>query len=154
MSKRYADKQLESCSECTCFNIRKASRSITKHFDMALQPSGLRATQFSILVVLSSAGSITVTRLSRYLVMDRTTLTRNLKPLANRGFVQMKPGQDLRTRTVKLTTRGRTAVLNALPLWEDIQDKIISKLGEKRLNSFIRDLSEVSALFFDNRASV
>ena len=154
MDDKSAGKQLESCSKCACFNIRKASRSITQHFDKALQPSGLRATQFSILVVLSSAGSITVTRLSRYLVMDRTTLTRNLKPLVKRGFIQMEPGQDLRTRTVKLTTLGSTVVLNALPLWEDIQDQIVSKLGKKKFNSFIRDLSEVSDLFFDNGASV
>jgi DNA-binding MarR family transcriptional regulator len=86
--------------------------------------------------------------------MDRTTLTRNLKPLVKRGFIQMEPGQDLRTRTVKLTTLGSTVVLNALPLWEDIQDQIVSKLGKKKFNSFIRDLSEVSDLFFDNGASV
>jgi DNA-binding MarR family transcriptional regulator len=143
--------ELENCAACACFNIRKASRSITQHYDKALQPSGLRATQFSILAVLSSAGSITITRLSRYLVMDRTTLTRNLKPLVKRRFIQIKSGGDLRTRTVKLTTRGRTAVLNALPLWEGVQDDIISKLGTERFNSFIRDLSEVSALFFDNK---
>jgi DNA-binding MarR family transcriptional regulator len=138
---------LEGCAECACFNLRKASRAITQLFDRALQPGGLRGTQFSILAVLFFIGSSTVTRLSNNLVMDRTTLTRNLRPLEHKGYIIITAGRDLRTRTVELTENGVKALGEAYPLWKEVQTKIIQKLGRKRFQSLISDLSEISSLF-------
>jgi DNA-binding MarR family transcriptional regulator len=143
-------KDLEGCAECTCFNLRKASRTITQLFDREMQPSGLRGTQFSILTMLSFTGSVTVTRLSKNLLMDRTTLTRNLRPLEKQGFIIVASGEDLRTRTVELTNNGVKALEKAFPLWKETQSKIINKLGKKRFKSLISDLSEISSLFSGN----
>ncbi len=143
-------KNLEGCAECTCFNLRKASRTITQLFDRAIQPSGLRSTQFSILTMLSFIGPITVTRLSKNLLMDRTTLTRNLRPLEQKRFIVVTAGEDLRTRTVELTNNGVKTLEKAFPLWKETQSKIINKLGKKRFTSLISDLSEISSLFSGN----
>lgn len=140
-------KDLEGCGECTCFNLRKASRTITQLFDRALQPGGLRGTQFSLLTVISLMGSTTVTRLSKNLVMDRTTLTRNLRPLEHQGYITVTAGKDLRTRTVALTDNGVKALEKAYPFWKETQTKIINTLGKKRFQSLISDLSAISSLF-------
>ncbi|MEE8273100.1 MAG: MarR family transcriptional regulator, partial [Alphaproteobacteria bacterium] len=66
---------------CTCFNLRKAARAVTQLYDAALGPSGLRATQFSLIAALGVRGAPTISQLAKAMVMDRTTLTRNLKPL-------------------------------------------------------------------------
>jgi DNA-binding MarR family transcriptional regulator len=143
-------KNLEGCSECTCFNLRKASRTITQLFDKAMQPSGLRGTQFSLLTMLFFFGPVTVTVLSKKLLMDRTTVTRNLMPLEQQGYIIVKAGKDLRTRTVELTKTGIKALEKAFPLWKETQSKIIGKLGKKRFESLISDLSEISSLFSGN----
>jgi DNA-binding MarR family transcriptional regulator len=135
------------CAECACFNLRKASRTITQLFDRAMQPGGLRGTQFSILAVLSFMGATTVTRLSNNLLMDRTTLTRNLRPLEHKGYIVVSAGEDLRTRAVELTDNGVKALGEAYPIWKETQTKIINKLGKKRFQSMISDLSEISSLF-------
>jgi DNA-binding MarR family transcriptional regulator len=140
-------KNLEGCAECACFNLRKASRAITQLFDRALQPGGLRGTQFSVLAVLSFMGTTTVTRLSNNLVMDRTTLTRNLRPLEQKGYIRISAGKDLRTRTVELTDKGMKALGKVYPLWKETQTKIIHKLGKNRFQSLISDLSKISSLY-------
>jgi DNA-binding MarR family transcriptional regulator len=150
MGRNIDKKNLESCSECACFNLKKASRTITQLFDRAMQPSGLRGTQFSILTMLSFMGPSKVTRLSKNLIMDRTTLTRNLRPLEKQGFIKVTAGADLRTRSVELTNNGVRALRKAFPLWKETQIKIINKLGKKSFKSLINDLSKISSLFSVN----
>ena len=69
------------CSSCTCFNTRKFTRVITQIFEDAFRKICFRGTQFTPLVMIYSRGPLTVNELSEYLVMDRTTLGRNIKPL-------------------------------------------------------------------------
>jgi len=127
---------------CACFNLRKTSRAITQHYDRLLQPSGLRVTQFTILVVIATAESITITRMAKQLVMDRTTLTRNLRPLEKQGFIEIMPGDDLRTRYVTLSKKGRNVLTKALPLWEKAQQRFEIGFGDDRFQSMLSDLSE------------
>ncbi len=127
---------------CACFNLRKTSRAITQHYDRVLQPSGLRVTQFTILVVIATAESITITRMAKQLVMDRTTLTRNLRPLEKQGFIEIIPGDDLRTRYVTLSKMGRNALTKALPLWEKAQQRFEKGLGDERFGNLLSELSE------------
>ncbi len=94
-----------------------------------------------ILGVVSLAGPETIGRLAERLVMDRTTLTRDLKPLEREGLVEIVQGEDRRTRTVTLTKRGREALARALPLWKKAQARIVEDLGEERLRSLLADLS-------------
>ncbi len=144
----YLDKaQLRTAAtSCTCMNVRKASRVITQLYDEALQPSGLLVSQFNLLVALASAGSMTMTRLAEVLVMDRTTLTRNLKPLERGGLVQIQPGEDQRTRVVNLTEAGCAALAKALPLWEKVQVSVVEELGQEQWSLLLQGLSKLVSL--------
>ncbi len=78
--------------------MRRATRAITQLYDDALAPSGLRATQFGLLHMLARHETMTISSLAAKLLLDRTALSRNLDPLAERGLVEIVPGSDLRTR--------------------------------------------------------
>lgn len=138
--------ELAKCTECACFNLRKATRVITQLYDEALRPTGLRATQFSLLVAVKMFGQITVTRLAKMGVMDRTTLTRNLKPLEKQGLIKIESGEDKRKRIVTLTPKGTETLAKALPLWEKAQARVIKGLGPERWGSVMKNLSEMVSL--------
>jgi len=116
--------------QCAFYKMRRASRVVTQVYDRFLKPCNLAPTQFSLLVALSSAGLITISRLAEAMAMDRTTLTRNLKPLEREGLVKIVPGPDRRTRAVTLTSSGKKRLLAALPLWEQAQNYMAKKLGQ------------------------
>src|SRR5438046_8734151 len=96
-------------------NVRKAARTVTQLLDEVLQPTGLRSTQFTLLVAVALIGEAPVMQLSRALLMDRTTLARNLKPLESLGLLTVEAGTDRRRHLVPLTERGRQAWPRALP---------------------------------------
>ncbi len=139
-------KALDVASFCVCANLRKASRAVTQLYDESLRPTGLRATQYALLVTLSLASSTSITDLAQKMVMDRTTLTRNLTLLEHQGLVTIAPGTDQRTRMVTLTNQGREALAKALPLWEQAQTRVVSKLGRERWIAMLSDLSDVVSL--------
>jgi DNA-binding MarR family transcriptional regulator len=116
------------------------ARLVTQQYDEMLQGTGLRATQLSILVVIALKGPITMSELAKVLVMDQTTLTRNLTPLEKQGLVQRVPGTDRRTRSVSLTPKGVTTVVNALPLWKQAQTKVLRTFGQTRFERLLSDL--------------
>ncbi|WP_136525952.1 MarR family winged helix-turn-helix transcriptional regulator [Geomonas ferrireducens] len=119
----------DRASVCNCVNLRRASRAITRIYDDALQPSGLKVTQYSVLANLSRAGAVSVSALARMLTLDRTTLVRNLKALEQAGFVEGAPSPDPRERGVSLSETGRAAVAKAQPYWLQAQQLIEEKLG-------------------------
>ena len=140
-------KRLAGCSKCACFNLRKASRVITQMFDKAIKPYGLRGTQFSILAVLAAAGPETISRLSHILAMDRTTLTRNLRPMEKSDTIKLARGEDPRSKRVHLTPKGKRIFVNAFPHWEKTQKRVIEKLGPGRFNAMIGELSDMAEMF-------
>src|SRR2546422_6098131 len=105
-------------SACTCFRLRSLTRRVTRLYDQALAPSGLTVTQYSLLArALRQGAAPTLSELAQQLFTDRTTLTRNLKPLANAGLVKVGDGADARSKAVLVTAKGRGAPRAALPLW-------------------------------------
>ena len=92
---------------CTCANLRRAARMVTQVYDKALHPAGLKAPQFTLLATLSKRGDLPLTRLAEALVMDRTALTRNLKPLVGKGNVRADRHEDQRVRRISLTDAGK-----------------------------------------------
>lgn len=135
---------VDAAVDCVWRNFRGASRALTQFYDAMLEPSGLRVTQVSLLVGLylsGGAGGATMSRLARDLVIDRTTLTRNLKPLARRGLVAIERGSDRRTRRVALTPEGRAALAAALPLWRKAQERVLASLGEPRWSRLFNEIA-------------
>jgi DNA-binding MarR family transcriptional regulator len=119
-------------SGCTCFRLRKLTRRMTQHYDARLAPSGLRLTQYSLLANLRG-GPLAMSALADRMEMDRTTLTRNLKPLADAGLVVVAPGDDARSRIVSLTDRGRDAWTAAREHWRRAQDEVNDALGAEQV---------------------
>jgi DNA-binding MarR family transcriptional regulator len=120
---------------CTCDRLRKLTRRITQHYDARLAPAGLRVTQYSLLAHLVGGGPVTMSALARLMEMDRTTLTRSLKPLADAGLVEIAPGTDARSRVVTVTARGRTARSSARELWRQAQDEVNRALGTDQVTA-------------------
>ncbi len=116
---------------CVCFNLRKAARAVTQLFDSALDPAGIKGTQFTVLVGVSVREPAPVGQLAKGLVMDRTTLTRNLCPLVKLGMVRIEPGSDRRSRMVRLTAKGRRTLEKAMPLWAGAQQHMVDGIGDK-----------------------
>src|ERR1041385_8508895 len=137
------EKYLEIAQNCSFANLRKASRMLTQLFDDRLRPLGLHSTQFTVLVALAVVGEATMTPLARELVMDRTTLARNLEPLQREGLVEVNPGKDQRTRLIRLTPQGAKLVAQAVPLWEEGQKAVIEHLGQIRWTALMGDLSSI-----------
>ena len=131
---------------CVCNNLRRAARAVTNYYDQVLGPVGLRVSQLTLLVVLYRAGPQTINEASEKLALDRTTLTRNLKPLAQNGLLTVAPGSDQRTRVVTLTTRGEEVLMRALPIWEQAQARMVAGLGEAGVANLLTRLSEVAVL--------
>ena len=132
---------LKGCGQCACFNLRKATRAVTRMFDTALQPLSLRATQFTILAAVAQQEPIQITELADILVMDRTTLSRDLGPLEKQRWVRIEPGEDRRTRVVELTVHGRDLLEQALPAWKRTQEKVVSGLGPGDFEVLLKGLS-------------
>lgn len=129
---------------CVMFNLRKASRALTQVYEEVMKPSGILPTQFTLLVVTRGMGPVAISRMAEVLVMDRTTLTRNLKPLERDGLVTVKPSRhDKRTREVNLTKKGVKQLELAVPLWREAQQKINASLGGERLDRMLEDLTAV-----------
>ena len=114
-----------------CHKTRMAARAITRSYDDALRPMGLRATQVSVLAAVGARGALSIKSLADSMEMDRTTLTRNLRPLEEKGYVALAPEGRHRSRMLKLTAAGQGALEEALPLWEQAQGAIRRRLGSR-----------------------
>ncbi|NOK58122.1 MAG: MarR family transcriptional regulator [Chloroflexi bacterium AL-N10] len=124
----YNDNLSFSGADCVCFNLRKTARAVTNLYEQIMQPIGLRATQFTLLMVLKEIDeAVTISQLADVLVMDRTTLTRDLKPLERIGLLTVTVGADRRTRCVQLTEAGLQRLAEGLPLWEKAQQQLITQ---------------------------
>jgi DNA-binding MarR family transcriptional regulator len=136
----------EVARACACANLRRAARAVTQLFDEALAPSGLRATQFTLLVTSRLMGESTINELAEGMAMDRTTLSRNLKPLVRNGLLEVRPGEDGRTRLVRITPAGEQALEEAYPLWQQAQQEIVGVLGEERHEALLGDVAQAVSL--------
>jgi len=132
---------LEMGMTCVCFNLRKASRRITQLYDAALRPTGLRVTQLTLLAAIRVLEPVSMNGLAGAVVMDRTTLTRNLKPLNKRGLIEIQRGNDQRTRKLTITDEGHRVLVKAFPLWQRAQGRIVRGLGDETWKSLLSGLS-------------
>jgi DNA-binding MarR family transcriptional regulator len=135
--------------ECPALRARQVSRMLSRIYDEALRPSGVQMAQLSVLVAgaMFGARGASIGELAGVLVMDRTTLTRNLKPLEKAGLVRVAPSpDDARARVVLLTPAGERLLVAAHPLWEIAQARVRKVLGADRMAALRLQLSDVLSL--------
>ncbi len=130
---------------CLCASFRRSARALTQHYDAALRPLGLRATQFTVLQALSLAGEVSQGALGHVLAMDSTTLTRTLEIMVRRGWIAKRLGSDRRERRLVLTKAGETQFTRVLPAWEKVQAKLRRQLGGERWDNLLNLTNEVTA---------
>lgn len=133
-------------SPCHCLNVRRASRAVSQFYERYLETCALTISQLSLLRQVSMAERTTINELAERMRIDRTTLNRNLKPLADAGLITIRPGQDSRTRHVQLTKAGNNAVTQGWKRWSEAQGALKEYLGEADLATLIALLSKLEAL--------
>lgn len=140
---------------CNCLALRQAARHVTQFYDQFLASAGLRTTQFSILARLRRLGSTTINALAAELVMDRTTLGRNLQPLEREGLVAVVKGRaDRRSREIRLTDAGAERLRAAVEGWVKAQAGFEAAFGEQRSSELRALLHAVSASDLDGVSPV
>jgi DNA-binding MarR family transcriptional regulator len=118
---------------CNCLALRQAARHVSQFYDQFLAPHGLRNTQYSILARLRRRGAMSINALAAELVMDRTTLGRNILPLQREGLISISPGlADRRSKELRLTKAGAARCRAALKAWREAQVHFEAAFGGKR----------------------
>jgi DNA-binding MarR family transcriptional regulator len=132
--------------ECFAGAARKASRRLTQFYDDALEPCGLRSTQYTILAELARfATPPTLAELASALVSDRSAVGHNLRPLIRDGYIALEPGAgDRRERRIHLTARGQSKHGEAWPLWQAAQNEFLAVYGKDQSESLRTALLEIA----------
>jgi DNA-binding MarR family transcriptional regulator len=134
---------------CNCLAIRQAARHVSQLYDQCLAPSGLRGSQFSILARLNRFGPMTINTLAQDLVIDRTTLGRNILPLEREGLIDIRPGRtDRRAKELHLTEAGTARLRAAMTHWGDAQHRFETVFGAERAAALRELMRAVSASDF------
>ena len=132
--------------ECNCFVVRSAARQVTQLYDQFLAPVGLHVTQFSILAKLKRLGPMTINALAKEMVMDRTTLGRNVLPLERDGLIKIEASAtDGRAKVLHLTKTGEKRLEAGREAWEQAQGRFEARFGAKRAADFRAILRAVVA---------
>jgi DNA-binding MarR family transcriptional regulator len=121
---------LSGTGTCAALNFRRTARAVTRLYDLALAPSGIRATQMAILTAIAKFQPVSVSRIGEILVLDQTTLTRSLRLLQKQRLLEVSRRSARRQRFVTLTDSGVKALALAVPLWRAVQAKFLSNMGK------------------------
>jgi DNA-binding MarR family transcriptional regulator len=118
---------------CNCLALRQAARHVTQFYDQYLMPTGVRTTQFSILAKLERLGPMTINALAEQMMMDRTTLGRNIQPLERDGLIAVEKGRtDRRSKELRLTDAGTAQLRAATAGWREAQRRFEVSFGAER----------------------
>ncbi|MGA9472090.1 MAG: MarR family winged helix-turn-helix transcriptional regulator [Terriglobales bacterium] len=131
---------------CLCANFRRASRALTQLYETAIRPLGIRATQLTILQVLTRAGDLPQGKLGEILAMDSTSLTRTLAIMKRHGWIAYRRGEDRRERWVCLAPGGKSQLRRVEPAWEKVQSHLRSQLGDRDWNNFLELTRQVASI--------
>lgn len=140
-----ASKQL--IDSCACNRLRTVARLMTRAYDEALRPAGVNASQLGILAAIDVDEATSIAALSKRLAMDRTTLSRNLKPLQAARLVRLGAEGWKRSKTVHLTSEGRELLRRAKVLWYEAQTRFLRRFGKSEWERVEADLRAITALF-------
>jgi DNA-binding MarR family transcriptional regulator len=147
MDEKKRQRVKEIGGRCACFNLRRASRLVTKRFDEAFRVFGLKATQLSVLMAISYAPCQPLSKLASNLGMDRTSLTRNLKILHDKGLVLAEDSDDKRERRIGISPEGERLLKDVFPIWHRVQGEVEDALGGEHWGHLLSGLHQVARKF-------
>jgi DNA-binding MarR family transcriptional regulator len=120
---------------CTNFRLRRLTRMVSRHYDAHMAASGLKTTQYSLLSNVLARGPLRPTDLAQALNLDASTLTRNLKPLVQAGWLSQDEGADARSRLISITQAGREKRAEAQRFWRTAQNEMNALLSLDRVHA-------------------
>ncbi len=120
---------------CTNFRLRQLMRRVAQHYDLEMARAGIKTTQYSLLSHVLKLGPLRPGELAKAMKMSASTLTRNLKPLVDAGWLALAAGADARSRSVAITPAGRAKRQDALQHWKVAQQSLNELLGAARVLS-------------------
>lgn len=131
--------------ECVGVRLRVTNRLVTRIYDDALRPLGLKLTQLNVLVAVGNLGPVRPRDLCRVLELDASTLSRNVDRMVRQGWIRGAAGDDGRSHRLSLTAAGARLVDDAFPAWERAQDEARALLGARGVAALARVASSLSA---------
>ncbi|MEZ5500496.1 MAG: MarR family winged helix-turn-helix transcriptional regulator [Steroidobacteraceae bacterium] len=134
---------LAGTSACMAFALRRTARAISRHYDDQLRACGLRVSQLTILIALAKSGPVSMTELAATIHVDATTLSRNLRPMARSGWLEICARGAGRHRSVALKPVGRRVLARALPRWRRTQRRMLAAYGAVDWNRLRADLDRL-----------
>ncbi len=141
---RVGNLDLTGTGYCASFNLRRTARAVTRAYDTALQETGMRSTQFTILVGIAKNQPVSIGAIADVLVIDPTTLTRSLRLLQKEGLITISNRSTMRQRFLSLTRKGARALARSLPAWRKVQEKFVSTVGAKHWNDLRSKLEQLA----------
>ncbi|MBU3071330.1 MarR family winged helix-turn-helix transcriptional regulator [Aestuariicella sp. G3-2] len=134
MKKVTSDAHIEPC---LALKLRQANRVLTQIYDQDMNGQGIKITQFAMLRAIYYMGEATNRSLQEVLVLDQTTLSRNLKPLIRDGYIQSQPGRDKREKVLQLTDEGKALFKSASKDWRHTQQQLKATLGDELVDKLL-----------------
>jgi DNA-binding MarR family transcriptional regulator len=144
-----AELDLTGTGYCASLNFRRTARAVTRMYDSAMQESGVRSTQFALLVAIAKIQPVTMSTLAEVLTIDRSTLTRSLRLLQKERLVAISKRSAMRQRFLELTPAGEKALQRSLPLWREAHAKFVAALGTDYWLSMRSELERLARLVPD-----
>ncbi|RYX95257.1 MAG: MarR family transcriptional regulator [Comamonadaceae bacterium] len=133
-------------SGCTNLRLRQLMRRVSQHYDLEMAKVGLKTTQYSLLSHVIAMGPLRPGELAKAMKFSPSTLTRNLKPLVDAGWIELSAGSDARSRSVAVTSAGLAKRAEALQHWKAAQLSLNGLLGESRVQALHALVDESMAL--------
>ena len=129
---------------CASFNLRRTARAVTRAYDEALLQTGMRSTQFTILVGIAKNQPVSIGALAGVLIIDPTTLTRSLRLLQKDGLITISNRSTMRQRFLALTAKGEHALARSLPAWRKVHERLVSTVGTEHWNDLRNKLENLA----------
>jgi DNA-binding MarR family transcriptional regulator len=148
----YHMKNMTTPQGCTNLKLRQLGRMVSRHYDSHMATTGLKSTQYALLSCVVKLGPIRPSDLARYLQMDASTLTRNLKPMLTQGWLTVGEGENARSRLIDVTDAGRALRIKAQRAWKAAQTAMNHQLGLEQVSA-LHDLLDASMLALDGAHS-
>lgn len=149
MSTSLAQLDLRGTGYCASLNFRRTARAVTRLYDLAFQGTGIRSTQFTILIAVAKAQPLSISTLADILAIDSTTLTRSLAKLQKQGLLTISKRAERRQRFVTLTEGGVKALESSLPGWRAAQERFVKSVGAEFWLGFRSELERLAHVAVD-----
>ena len=149
MKKHTFKLDLRGTGHCASFNFRRTARAVTRIYDAALQDSGIRSTQFAILVGIAKKQTVSIGTLADVLVIDGTTLARSLRLLKKEGLISISARSTMRRRFLTVTPKGKRVLSRSVPLWRAAHERFVATVGSQYWIDFRNELERLAHVAVD-----